>query len=162
MPRTVRAARLTWTLPEKVTVTRVQPEGGALVFWRQDGPRLTVHLGFKAVPRSGARVALISVKPGAPVTLSSPDLGYEARGGDGKVLAQKLTAAEQKAAQDKATQEKAPEPKPKHPLNSNGAPTGLYNGMIHPLAPFALRGMGSVRNQTVAGILCLARLDDRN
>jgi sialate O-acetylesterase len=36
---------------------------------------------------------------------------------------------------------KAPEPKPKHPLNSNGAPTGLYNGMIHPLAPFALRGM---------------------
>lgn len=35
---------------------------------------------------------------------------------------------------------KAPEPKPKHPLNSNGAPTGLYNGMIHPLAPFAIRG----------------------
>jgi sialate O-acetylesterase len=30
---------------------------------------------------------------------------------------------------------------PAHPLNSNGAPTGLYNGMIHPLAPFALRGV---------------------
>ena len=29
---------------------------------------------------------------------------------------------------------------PNHPLNSNGAPTGLYNGMIHPLVPFAIRG----------------------
>lgn len=29
---------------------------------------------------------------------------------------------------------------PGNPFNSNGAPTGLYNGMIHPLAPFALRG----------------------
>ena len=29
---------------------------------------------------------------------------------------------------------------PKHPLASEGQPTGLYNGMIHPLAPFAIRG----------------------
>ncbi len=29
---------------------------------------------------------------------------------------------------------------PNHPLNSNGAPTGLYNGMIHPLVPFSARG----------------------
>lgn len=29
---------------------------------------------------------------------------------------------------------------PAHPLNSNGAPTGLYNGMVHPIAPFAIRG----------------------
>lgn len=132
-PRSVRAARVTWTLPEKVTVTRVQPEGGALVFWRQDGTRLTVDLGFKAVPRSGSRVALISVKPGAPVTLSSPDLGYEARGGDGKVLAQKLTAAEQKAAeqkaaqekaaQEKAAQEKAPEAKPGDVKPGTSTPT---------------------------------------
>ncbi|NTY01540.1 Ig domain-containing protein [Deinococcus sp. JMULE3] len=133
-PRSVRAARVTWTLPANVTVTRVQPEGGALLFWRQDGPRLTVDLGFKAVPRSGARVALISVKPGAPVTLSSPDLGYEARGGDGKVLAQKLTAAEQKtldeqkaaeqkAAQEKAAQEKAPEAKPGDAQPGTSTPT---------------------------------------
>ncbi len=27
-----------------------------------------------------------------------------------------------------------------HPLASNGQPTGLYNGMIHPLVPFAIRG----------------------
>lgn len=30
--------------------------------------------------------------------------------------------------------------KPEHPLNSNRAHTGLYNGMVHPLVPFAFRG----------------------
>jgi sialate O-acetylesterase len=29
---------------------------------------------------------------------------------------------------------------PRHPLESEGPPTGLYNGMIHPLVPFAIRG----------------------
>jgi sialate O-acetylesterase len=29
---------------------------------------------------------------------------------------------------------------PRHPLASEREPTGLYNGMIHPLAPFAIRG----------------------
>ncbi|HSW44504.1 MAG TPA: sialate O-acetylesterase [Phycisphaerae bacterium] len=29
---------------------------------------------------------------------------------------------------------------PRHALNSEGSPTGLYNGMIHPLVPFAIRG----------------------
>ena len=29
---------------------------------------------------------------------------------------------------------------PRHPLESNGAPSGLYNGMIHPLVPFAIAG----------------------
>jgi len=29
---------------------------------------------------------------------------------------------------------------PAHPLNSNNASTGLYNGMVHPLVPFAIRG----------------------
>lgn len=29
---------------------------------------------------------------------------------------------------------------PTHPFNSNGASTGLYNGMIHPIVPFAIRG----------------------
>jgi len=27
-----------------------------------------------------------------------------------------------------------------HPLNSSGRPTGLYNGMVHPLVPFAIGG----------------------
>lgn len=48
-------------------------------------------------------------------------------------------AAAEKAA---AAGEQLPEPPqmPAHPLNSNGQPTGLYNGMIHPLVPFAIRG----------------------
>ncbi len=29
---------------------------------------------------------------------------------------------------------------PQHPLANRGAPTGLYNGMIHPIVPFAIRG----------------------
>ena len=29
---------------------------------------------------------------------------------------------------------------PRHPLEGAGNPTGLYNGMIHPLVPFAIRG----------------------
>jgi sialate O-acetylesterase len=30
---------------------------------------------------------------------------------------------------------------PRHPLESSGEPGGLYNGMIHPLIPFAMRGV---------------------
>jgi sialate O-acetylesterase len=29
---------------------------------------------------------------------------------------------------------------PTHPLSSAGLPTGLYNGMVHPIVPFAIRG----------------------
>jgi sialate O-acetylesterase len=29
---------------------------------------------------------------------------------------------------------------PQHGLNGSGAPTGLYNGMVHPFAPFGIRG----------------------
>ncbi|GGR88281.1 putative Ig domain-containing protein [Deinococcus sedimenti] len=135
-PRSVRAARFSWTLPANVTVTRVQPEGGALLFWRQDGTRLTLDLGFKAVPRSGARVALISVKPGAPITLGSPDLGYEARGGDGKLIVQKLSAEDQKkldaqraaeqkkADEQKAAEQKAAEQKPAESKPADAPKTG--------------------------------------
>ncbi len=48
------------------------------------------------------------------------------------------------AAAEKASEssEEIPEPPafPANPFNSNGSPTGLYNGMIHPLAPFGMRG----------------------
>ena len=42
----------------------------------------------------------------------------------------------------KAASQEIPDPPaaPAHPLNSNGVSTGLYNGMIHPLVPFAIRG----------------------
>lgn len=46
------------------------------------------------------------------------------------------------AKKAKAAGQEIPDPPaaPAHPLNSNGAATGLYNGMIHPLVPFAIRG----------------------
>ncbi len=48
-------------------------------------------------------------------------------------------AAAEKAA---ASGSEIPEPPsfPSHPLKSAGQPTGLYNGMVHPLIPFAIRG----------------------
>ena len=44
-----------------------------------------------------------------------------------------------KALADKTEVPAAPN-MPRHPLNSSGAPTGLYNGMIHGLIPYAMRG----------------------
>ena len=46
------------------------------------------------------------------------------------------------AQQAKARHEPIPAPPewPASPLSNNYAPTGLYNGMIHPLVPFAIRG----------------------
>ncbi|MFC5850006.1 Ig domain-containing protein [Deinococcus petrolearius] len=89
-PRTVRAARVTWDLGPGVQVTRVQAtDNGNPVFWRQQGQVLSVDLGFKSVPRAGARVALITVKPAGPVTLSSGKFWYESRDGAGKVLSEK-------------------------------------------------------------------------
>ncbi|MFC6801414.1 Ig domain-containing protein [Deinococcus caeni] len=53
-PRTARAARLMWDLPAGVSVSGAQPgQTGGVLFWRQDGQRLTVDVGFKSVPRSG-------------------------------------------------------------------------------------------------------------
>lgn len=49
-----------------------------------------------------------------------------------------LPGAEQAAAEGR--QPDAMPDLPRHPLNSEGAPIGLYNGMIHPLVPFAFRG----------------------
>ncbi|MVN87315.1 cell ssuface protein containing Ig-like domain protein [Deinococcus sp. HMF7620] len=134
-PRAVRAARFGWELPAGVTVTRVQPEGSNVVFWRQEGRRVLVDIGFKAVPRTAARVALLTVKPTAMVTLASPVLAYEGRDGEGKLLAQKLfpdeekklaeqKAAEQKAAEQKAAEQKAAEQQAAPAVTPTTTPTG--------------------------------------
>lgn len=76
-PRQVRAARYTWDLPAGVKVTKVQPEESAVsgrpaLAWKQAGQRLTLDFGFRASPKNGALVALISLKPvDAPFTLSA-------------------------------------------------------------------------------------------
>ncbi|MCP2012947.1 hypothetical protein L1280_000075 [Deinococcus sp. HSC-46F16] len=93
-PRTVRAARVTWELPEGVTVTRVQPADAAgVLFWKVTGRTLTVDLGFKSVPANGTRVALVGMKPEKVVKLDTTRFAFEARDGAGKLLAeQKLPA----------------------------------------------------------------------
>ncbi|MPY66242.1 cell ssuface protein containing Ig-like domain protein [Deinococcus sp. SDU3-2] len=93
-PRTVRAARVTWELPEGVTVTRVQPADAAgVLFWKVTGRTLTVDLGFKSVPANGTRVALVALKPEKVVKLDTTRFAFEARDGTGKLLAeQKLPA----------------------------------------------------------------------
>lgn len=93
-PRSARAARVTWDLGPDVQVTRVQAtDGGNPVFWRQQGQVLSLDLGFKSVPRADTRVALITVKPSKPVTLSSGKFWYESRDGSGKVLGEKRPPA---------------------------------------------------------------------
>ncbi|CAM3312450.1 hypothetical protein DESA109040_07670 [Deinococcus saxicola] len=90
-PRNVRAARLNWELPAGAQVTRVQAsEGSGVLFWQQQGQVLTMDIGFKTVPRSGVRIALISVKPNKPATLTATKVGFEARDGTGKLLAGKF------------------------------------------------------------------------
>ncbi|WP_235514669.1 Ig domain-containing protein [Deinococcus sp. Leaf326] len=93
-PRSARAARVTWDLGPDVQVTRVQAaESGNPVFWRQQGQVLSLDLGFKTVPRAGARVALITVKPTKAVSLNSTLFWYESRDGAGKVLGEKQPPA---------------------------------------------------------------------
>ncbi|THF85080.1 cell ssuface protein containing Ig-like domain protein [Deinococcus sp. KSM4-11] len=86
-PRGARAAHLSWELPANVQVTRVQnADSGGLLFWRQEGQTLLLDIGFRKVPRTGTRIALISVKPAKAVTLNASKLSVEARGADGALV----------------------------------------------------------------------------
>ena len=90
-PRGVRAARVVWELPAGASVSRVQNGDGnasGVLFWKMEGQRLTVDLGFRTVPRNDARVLLVSVRPNKPLSLSAARFGYEARDGAGKVLSE--------------------------------------------------------------------------
>lgn len=55
-----------------------------------------------------------------------------------KQYEQWLATAKQSAAA--GSDVAAPPAWPAHPLSSHVAPTSLYNGMVHPVAPFAIRG----------------------
>lgn len=109
--RTVRAARYTWKLPDEVKVTGVQPSGDGkagrpVVFWKQQGQTLTIDFGFRAAPKNGAQVALITVRPAAdkPFTLVKPVSGtgsfVTALDGSGKSIREVKTpeAAQAEAA----------------------------------------------------------------
>lgn len=98
-PRGVRAARLIWDLGKDVQITRVQAaDNSSPVFWKQSAGILTVDLGFRTIPRSGARVALISIKPLRPTTLSASTFWYESRDGKGLLLSENKPPAPAPAA----------------------------------------------------------------
>lgn len=85
--------------------------------------------GFESVPALSAELKKLNEDKAAYAA---------ARGAYLKTARAWLEASEKAAA---AGQEYPDVPvMPAHPLNSNGASTGLYNGMIHPLAPVAIRG----------------------
>lgn len=133
-PRAARAARMVWDLPEGVRVTRVQPaEAGGVLFWKQAGRTVTVDMGFKTVPRNGARVALLSVKPSRVVTLDTNRFAFQARDGEGKLLAEvKMPDAPKPAAP--TTPSKTPAATPATPPNTPATP-GTPNIPVTPPSP---------------------------
>lgn len=108
--RNVRATRFTWKVGPDVQITRVQGgNDGSPLFWRQVGDEVTVDLGFKTVPRSGARVALISVKPQKPVQLTSQNFWYDSRDAKGQVLGEQKRPAPAPTPDTKKAETTAPE-----------------------------------------------------
>jgi len=89
----------------------------------------TPPVGFRAVP-AVASIADDVEKAGANYVRTT----VAAVG----AFAKWLPTAEK--ARDARTAIPAPPAWPTHPLSNNRAPTALYNGMIHPLVPFAIRG----------------------
>jgi sialate O-acetylesterase len=71
--------------------------------------------------------------------IAAAKAGYQATLKNAIPALEEWLAAAQKAA---AAGQDIPDPPvlAAHPLNSSGAPTGLYNGMVHPIVPFAIRG----------------------
>ncbi|MCH7990626.1 MAG: 9-O-acetylesterase, partial [Planctomycetes bacterium] len=69
----------------------------------------------------------------------TPPVGFASVAATKKYL-QGINEANEQFEQAAAAAKKAGKKAPRHQLNSNRKPTGLYNGMIHPLVPFAIRG----------------------
>ncbi len=85
-PKGATAARFQWKLPADARVASITPgDGEPILFWKQSGAGLlTVDLGFRKVPASGARVAMIMLKPARPVMLTSMPVAYQGRDASGK------------------------------------------------------------------------------
>ena len=85
--------------------------------------------GFADAPElAGERKQIESLREGYQTALKNKLPEYKA-----------WVEAAEKAVAEGAALGDAPSP-PADPFKAYGAPTALYNGMIHPLAPFALRG----------------------
>lgn len=88
-PKGATAARFQWRLPAGAQVVSVQPgDGQPVLFWKQSAGLLTLDLGFRKVPASGAQVAMLSLKPDRAVRLDaqSAPYAYQGRDGSGKLV----------------------------------------------------------------------------
>lgn len=148
--RDVRAARYTWKLPDEVQVVSVQAEGGAaagrpVVFWKQVGQTMTLDFGFRASPKNGAQVAMITVKPAGdkPFTLTKPASGTAsfvmALDGSGKSIREVKTpeaaqAEKQSEAQNAASQ-KVEQPKTEQGAGATSGSTTSNGAALNPSTP---------------------------
>ncbi|MFC4455759.1 Ig domain-containing protein [Deinococcus sonorensis] len=93
-PRGVRAARYVWKMPAGLNVTRIVPSNNkTVIFWKVSSGTLTMDLGFKSTPANGAQLAMLTVRPSKPVTLTASGAVTTAVGADGVALGQPVTAS---------------------------------------------------------------------
>jgi sialate O-acetylesterase len=129
---------------------RAVPEFSAVLYFfgRELHKRLDVPIGLISTSWGGTRIepwippeGLSSLKELKSEwdAVAQAESSYQAvRAGHLKAIRAWMEAAESAAASGQDFLD--PPEFPIHPLNSSGKATGLYNGMIHPLVPFAIRG----------------------
>jgi len=133
----------------EVCSPRTIPQFSAVLYFfgRELHKKLNGPIGLIATSWGGTRIepwippegfALPELKSELNSVVEAKARFQEARVQHLKVMRTWLEAAE-KAADGKLDFPDAPA-LPQHPLNSNREPTGLYNGMIYPMVPFAFKG----------------------
>lgn len=117
-------------------------------FGRHLHKELNLPIGLINTSWGGTRIEPWTPPVGVASVPDLKDISNEIASADteySKAVAESLGEIEQWVRDAKtALEENRPVPPapawPRHPLNSNRKPTGLYNAMIHPLVPFAIRG----------------------
>ena len=85
--RKVGSARLTWRIPEGVTVGAVSAgTAKPLTFWQVKDGKLTVDMGFAASPAREDILAFMSLKMSKPMKMTPGNIGFEVRSSEGKSL----------------------------------------------------------------------------
>jgi len=85
--RKVGSARLTWRVPEGVTVSAVSAgTAKPLTLWQVKDGKLTVDMGFAASPAREDILAFMSLKMSKPMKMTPGNIGFEVRSSEGKSL----------------------------------------------------------------------------
>lgn len=130
----------------------LSPEASAVAYYfgRQLRETLDVPVGIVTSAVGGTPIGAWISKPGAS-TIPVEQGAFEAEWNESmakypasrKTYEEALAAWEQKKKDTEAAGSAFSEARPKEPLgpDSPKRPYGLFNGMIHPLAPYAIRGI---------------------